>query len=92
MDQLSFRMTGYVIMTRRQRSWLYRDEMTNELSGPTTYLHWPRNIIKLGSIKIMPCVEGDRSDCQPKASSIAQSRRSMSLYMAFPIILCLGNR
>ena len=26
-------------------------------------------------IKIMPCVEGDRSDCQPKASSIARSRR-----------------
>ena len=90
----------------------------------------------------MPCVEGDRSDCQPEASSIARSRRlramvvvegsqsdlspstqgmivfyyteslsfthlvylctlglfvkrkeqSMSLYMAFPIILCLANR
>ena len=26
-------------------------------------------------IKIMPCVEGDRSDCQPEASSIARSRR-----------------
>ena len=26
-------------------------------------------------IKIMPCVEGDRSDCQPEASSTAQSRR-----------------
>ena len=25
--------------------------------------------------KIMRCVEGDKSDCQPKASSIAQSRR-----------------
>ena len=25
-------------------------------------------------IKIMPSVEGDRSDCQPEASSIAQSR------------------
>ena len=23
----------------------------------------------------MPCVEGDRSDCQPKASSTARSRR-----------------
>ena len=23
----------------------------------------------------MPCVEGDRSDCQPEASSIARSRR-----------------
>ena len=27
------------------------------------------------NIKIMPCVEGDRSDCQPEASSIARSRR-----------------
>ena len=27
------------------------------------------------NIKIMPCVEGDRSDCQPKASSIARSQR-----------------
>ena len=26
-------------------------------------------------IKIMPCVEGDRPDCQPEASSIALSRR-----------------
>ena len=26
-------------------------------------------------IKTMPCVEGDRSDCQPEASSIARSRR-----------------
>ena len=26
-------------------------------------------------IKIMPCVEGDRSDCQPEESSIARSRR-----------------
>ena len=26
-------------------------------------------------IKIMPFVEGDRSDCQPEASSIARSRR-----------------
>ena len=26
-------------------------------------------------IKIMPCVEGDRSDCQPEVSSIARSRR-----------------
>ena len=26
-------------------------------------------------IKIIPCVEGDRSDCQPEASSIARSRR-----------------
>ena len=25
----------------------------------------------------MPCVEGDRSDCQPEASSIARSRRSI---------------
>ena len=27
-------------------------------------------------IKIMPCVEGDRSDCQPEASSNAQGRKS----------------
>ena len=27
------------------------------------------------NIKIMPCVEGDRSDCQPEASSIARNRR-----------------
>ena len=26
-------------------------------------------------IKIMPYVEGDRSDCQPEVSSIARSRR-----------------
>ena len=26
-------------------------------------------------IKIMLCVEGDKSDCQPEASSIARSRR-----------------
>ena len=26
-------------------------------------------------IKVMPYVEGDRSDCQPEASSIAQNRR-----------------
>ena len=26
-------------------------------------------------IKIMPCVEGDRSDGQPEASSITRSRR-----------------
>ena len=26
-------------------------------------------------IKIIPCVEGDRSDCQPEASSVARSRR-----------------
>ena len=32
-------------------------------------------IIKIANIKIMPCVEGDRSDCQPEASSIARSRR-----------------
>ena len=25
------------------------------------------------NIEIMPCVEGDTSDCQPKASSVAQS-------------------
>ena len=30
-------------------------------------------------IKIMPCVEGDRSDCQPEASSIAQSRRMRAM-------------
>ena len=29
----------------------------------------------LDNIKIMPCVEGDGSDCQPEASSIARSRR-----------------
>ena len=26
-------------------------------------------------IKIMPCVGGNRSDCQPEANSIARSRR-----------------
>ena len=31
--------------------------------------------IACDNIKIMPCVEGDRSDCQPEASSIARSRR-----------------
>ena len=30
---------------------------------------------KDNTIKIMPCVEGDRSDGQPEASSIARSRR-----------------
>ena len=33
------------------------------------------SILKSNNIKIMPCVEGDRSDCQPEASSIARSRR-----------------
>ena len=31
--------------------------------------------MKVKIIKIMPCVEGDRSDCQPEASSTARSRR-----------------
>ena len=31
------------------------------------------------NIKIMPCVEGDRSDCQPEASSIARRRRLRSM-------------
>ena len=36
----------------------------------------PNKILKACSnIKIMPCVEGDRSDCQPETSSIARSRR-----------------
>ena len=30
-----------------------------------------------GFIKIMPCVGGDRSDCQPEASSPARSRKSI---------------
>ena len=29
----------------------------------------------VNNIKIMLCVEGERSVCQPKASSIARSRR-----------------
>ena len=33
------------------------------------------NVRHINNIKIMPCVEGDRSDCQPEASSIARSRR-----------------
>ena len=33
------------------------------------------------NIKIMPCVEGDRSDCQPEASSIARSRRLMIVFI-----------
>ena len=28
----------------------------------------------------MPCAEGDRSDCQPEASSIARSRRHDCFY------------
>ena len=26
-------------------------------------------------MKVMPCVEGDRSDCQAEANSVARSRR-----------------
>ena len=35
--------------------------------------HFDKAVMNI--IKIMPCVEGDRSDCQPEASSIARSRR-----------------
>ena len=34
-----------------------------------------RFVCHTNNIKIMPCVEGDRSDCQPEASSIARSRK-----------------
>ena len=38
--------------------------------------HETRNkTIQWNNIKITPWVEGDRSDCQPKANSIARSRR-----------------
>ena len=37
---------------------------------------------KHDNIKIMPCVEGDRSDCQPEASSIARSRRLTAMVVA----------
>ena len=37
-------------------------------------VHWLLPILS-HIIKIMPCVEGDRSDCQPEANSIARSRR-----------------
>ena len=30
-------------------------------------------ISSVKNIKIMPCVEGDRSDCQPEPSSIART-------------------
>ena len=41
---------------------------------------WDDNLMdkleeRFNNIKIMPYVEGDRSDCQPEASSIARSRR-----------------
>ena len=29
----------------------------------------------VNNIKVMPCIEGDRSDFQPEVSSIARSRR-----------------
>ena len=32
------------------------------------------SVEEFDNIKIMPCVEGDRSDCQPEESSIARSR------------------
>ena len=38
-------------------------------------MHLISVLAELCIIKIMPCVEGDRSDCQPEASSIARSRR-----------------
>ena len=34
---------------------------------------------KVSIIKIMPCVEGDRSDCQLEANSFARSRRLRSM-------------
>ena len=37
--------------------------------------HEVNSIYEGNNIKIMPCVEGDRSDCQPEASSIARSQR-----------------
>ena len=37
--------------------------------------HLPYSVKVCNNIKIMPCVEGDRSDCKPEASSIARSRR-----------------
>ena len=40
---------------------------------PEAFLYSPTtNEGKNDTIKIMPCVEGDRSDCQPEASSIAR--------------------
>ena len=40
------------------------------------FVHVLRNIC-LKIIKIMSCVEGDRSGCQPEANSIARSQRAM---------------
>ena len=34
------------------------------------------------TIKIMPCAEGDRSDCQPEASSIVRSGRLRAVVVA----------
>ena len=46
---------------------------------PRANLWIPKGMKKCNFIKIMPCVEGDRSDCQPEASSIARSRRLRAL-------------
>ena len=41
----------------------------------TTILATAASTFRIDNIKIMPCVEGDRSDCKPEASSTARSRR-----------------
>ena len=51
-----------------KKLWMQRNQM-NVMSKKSFKLA-PLDFI---NIKIMPCVEGDKSDCQPKASSIAQS-------------------
>ena len=49
-----------------------------------------RQIGQLSSIiKIMPCVEGDRSDCQPEASFIARSRRLSNGWLFLLFLICL---
>ena len=45
------------------------EKLTTKIKSTAAESPWSNNI------KIMPCVEGDRSDCQPEASSIARSRR-----------------
>ena len=48
---------------------------TFELFNQITELEGSLDCPMIDNIKIMPCVKGDRSDCQPEASSIARSRR-----------------
>ena len=71
--------------------WSTNPPLNFAFSQMSTVRYWyvigrvPLTSMKRNTIKIMPCVEGDRSDCQPQASSIAGSR---SLSITHLVYLC----